>query len=70
MKWIACDDYKKLPVGEWLVKIDVIREPYHIAFVTEETGDGHKMVTVGGHFSFDMGNLIAYSAFERYEPVT
>lgn len=70
MKWIACDDYKELPVGDWLVKIDKDRKPYNIAVVTEGTSDGHKMIIVGNNFSWDMGDLIAYSAFERYEPVT
>lgn len=66
MNWIELDDYKKLPDGEWLVKIDDSRNEYHIASVSSKTGDGHKMVIVGSHFSFDRGKLIAYSAFERY----
>lgn len=68
MKWIECDNTNKLPVGEWLVKIDRERDPYHIAVVTKQTADGHKMIIIGNHFDFDMGKLIAYTDFERYEP--
>ena len=65
-KWIKCDDYKKLPIGEWLVKINKDRNPYHIACVTENSG-GSKIVIVGSYFSWDRGDLIAYTAFEKYE---
>jgi hypothetical protein len=68
MEWIECDDYEKLPNGEWLVKIDDDEFPHVIAYVTDKTGDGHKMIIVNGHFSMDMGQLIAYTSFEPYEP--
>ena len=67
MEWIECDDYKKLPFGDWLVRIDKDRKPYHVACVTENNS-GSKMIIVGNHFSFDMGQLIAYTSFEPYEP--
>ena len=69
MKWIELDDYKKLPVGDWLVRIDKDRKPYHVASVTKNK-EGHKLIIVGSHFSFDMGALIAYTKFDRYEPPT
>ena len=65
--WQECSDWKDLPEGDWLVKIDNGRKPYHIANVTTKTAHGHKMIIVGNHFHFDMGNIIAYSPFDRYE---
>jgi hypothetical protein len=67
MEWIECDDYEKLPNGEWLVHIDKSRKPYHVAVVTQNN-DGHKIIIVGSHFSWDMDQLIAYTSFEPYEP--
>ena len=65
--WIECDDWKSLPVGTWLVKIDKERKPYHIADVFLNTHND-KIIIVGGCFYFDMGKLIAYTCFEKYEP--
>ena len=69
MKWIELDDYKKLPVGDWVVKVDDSRHKYHIANVTKNSG-GQKLIIVGNHFDFDMQDLIAYSEFDRFEPPT
>lgn len=63
--WTPCDDWGLLPDGEWLVKVDNERKPYHVA--NAFTNPSGKIVIVGGMFSFDAGNLIAYSPFGRYE---
>ncbi|TNE83542.1 MAG: hypothetical protein EP323_00360 [Gammaproteobacteria bacterium] len=68
MAWIECHDWSDLPEGEWLVKITKVRNPYHIASATTKTGAGHKMIIVGNCFHFDMGEIVAYSPFVRYEP--
>jgi hypothetical protein len=64
--WIPCTDYNELPLGAWIVKIDKDRKPYNIAVVSENDRK-QRIVIVGNHFSWDMGNLIAYSGFEPYE---
>ena len=66
MDWIACDKWDDLPVGEWLVKISKDRKPYHIA-VASENRNSSRVVIVGNHFHFDMGDIIAYTGFDRYE---
>lgn len=68
IKWIKCDAWKDLPVGTWLVRIAKEKSPYHIAeVILNEQKD--KIVIVGGSFYFDMGELLAYTDFERYEDV-
>ena len=67
MRWEPLNDWKKLPEGDWLVKITKDRKPYHVASVSRNTGDGHKIIIVGNHFHWDMGDLIAYSPFAPYD---
>ena len=69
MKWIECDNYEKLPIGEWLVKVEDDRHGYHVANVAKNSSD-QKLIIVGNHFDFDMQDLIAYSEFDRFEPPT
>lgn len=63
--WTPCNDWELLPDGEWLVKTSDAHTPYHVANV--RTNPSSKVVIVGGHFHFDMGGLVAYSPFGRYE---
>ncbi len=65
--WKECDKWEDLPDGTWLTKDDTERKPYNITTVTSKTGDGHKMVIVGNQFSWDIGKLIAYVAFQKYD---
>lgn len=67
MDWKKCDNWKDLPEGTWLTKMNSDYRPYNIAEVTTKTGDGHKMIIVGNHFHWDMGKLIAYTAFPEYD---
>lgn len=64
VRWIKCTNWDDLPDGEWLVKIENDRKPYHVAYA----GGSHpsRIIIVGNHFSFDMGNIIAYTGFEKY----
>lgn len=54
--FIKCDDYKKLPIGTYLVLIDEEegRNPYHVATVHEN------ITVVGDHFYFDRKPLLGY----------
>jgi hypothetical protein len=61
--WIKESDYKKLPNGVWLVKVDAKHKPYHVAYVSTN-GNGHKFIVVGGHFLFDQKPLIAYKELD------
>ena len=65
-EWIPCNDWKKLPEGIWLTKIDKDRSPYNVANVNK-TSSGSLIVIVGNYFSWDMGNIIAYKGFDKYE---
>ena len=62
VSWIKCDSWEDLPVGTWLTKIDKERKPYNVAEVGKNS-QGDKIIIVGNHFSFDMGNIIAYAKF-------
>lgn len=64
--WIECNSWDDLPMGTSLVKIDKDREPYNVAEVAVNT-QGHKIVVVGNHFSFDMGRPLAYGLFNKFE---
>lgn len=64
--WIPCTNWKDLPVGDWLVKVDKDRKPYHVANVFLNNA-GDKMIIAGGRFYFDVGELIGYADFSRYE---
>lgn len=66
MNWIKCNDWKDLPDGEWLVKVDSECYEYHVARVTRGVHEC-RIVTVGNRFQCDMGNIKAYSSFDRYE---
>lgn len=63
--WTPCNDWEALPDGDWLVKIDNAREPYHVA--NAFTNPNCRVIIVGGMFHFDAGNIIAYAPFGRYE---
>lgn len=63
--WVQCTDWKALPEGSWIVKVDKERKPYYIANVFLNKS-GHKIITAGGCFYFDLGGLLGYSSFERY----
>ena len=65
MNWIICKSWDDLPEGEWLVKTNKDRKPYHVAEVS--INPQSRNVIVGNHFSWDMGDIIAYTAFDRYE---
>ena len=67
VSWIECDDWSKLPVGDWLVKINKDRKPYHVASVTKSDNNSSKIIVVGNHFSWDMGAVIAYADFNKFE---
>ena len=60
--WVVCTSWDDLPMGTWLVKIG---EKYHVAQVTK-SASGVRLVVVGNHFSWDMGDVIAYYDFEKY----
>lgn len=66
MCWMPCTAWKDLPIGSWLVKIDKDRKPYNVAEVSKNA-QGDRMVIVGNHFSWDMGDIIAYTPFGKYE---
>lgn len=65
-EWIPCNDWKELPEGTWLTKIDKDRKPYNIAEASKNV-NGVMIIIVGNHFSWDMGNIIAYKGFDKYE---
>lgn len=67
MDWKELSNWGDLPEGSWIVKTNDERHPYHVAYVSSKTGDGHKMINVGNHFYFDMGEIIAYSPFDGYK---
>ena len=60
-EWVPCNKWNELPVGTWLVKVDRDSDKYHIAY------SNLTITIVGGHFEFDMGNIVAYTGFEPYE---
>ena len=64
--WIDCTKYDDLPVGIWLACVDNKRKPYCIVDVGEN-GQGQKIITSGGSFSWDMKPIKAYTDFIRYE---
>ena len=64
--WIDCDNYDDLPVGMWLAHVENERKPYCIVDVGQNA-QGHKIVTSGGSFSWDMGPIVAYIDFVKYE---
>ena len=66
MCWKACTNWDDLPEGTWLVKIDKDRKPYNVAEVSVNR-DGQRLVIVGNHFSWDMGNILAYTPFEPFD---
>lgn len=53
--WIKCSNYKELPVGCWLVRVENDRHPFQVAYVNK-----NKIVVVGGAFHFDSKPLIEY----------
>lgn len=59
--WIRVDSYKDLPVGTWLVAVELptgsTRE-YHIAEVADN------MTTIGNHFAWDMPKVFKYKALD------
>lgn len=64
MNWIQCTDWNDLPDGEWLIKTSKSKS-YQVAEAT--TNDkGGRVIIVGNHFYWDSGNIIAYTAFEKY----
>jgi hypothetical protein len=65
-EWTVCDQWELLPNGSWLVRINDERKPYAIAYVAENNKE-HKIIVVGGHFHWDMNNLIAYKKHDEYE---
>ena len=64
--WIDCDNYDDLPVGIWLAHIENERKPYCIVDVGRNI-QGHKIITSGGSFSWDMRPIVAYTDFVKYE---
>ena len=67
MNWISCKSWDDLPEGDWLVKIDKDRKPYHVAEVSINPHSHSRIVIVGNQFYWDMGDIVAYTAFDRYE---
>ena len=65
MNWIECNDWKKLPEGRWLVFTSNKHKPYQVAYATA-TDQCHKIVIVGGLFSWDASKLIAYTSHDEY----
>ena len=57
--WTKCNDWKSLPMGRWLVKVNDEIKPYQVAYAVEGA-HGCKIVTVGSVLSFDSPPLIAY----------
>ena len=66
--WKPLSDWKDLPVGTWLVKINKDRKPYNVAEVSLNT-TGSKLIIVGNYFCWDMGDPVAYTSFEPYEEI-
>lgn len=64
--WIKVDGSKNVPIGKWLVTVDEYKRKGREVHVCER----HENVTyIGGHFDFDMPEVIAYMACpEAYEP--
>ena len=65
LNWISCKSWDDLPEGEWLVKISKDRKPYQVAEVSIHPQS--RIVIVGNNFSWDIGDIVAYTAFDRYE---
>lgn len=65
-EWTPLTDWKDLPEGTWLVKVDKDRKPYNVADVSINES-GTKLIIVGNYFSWDMGDPIAYSGFTLYD---
>lgn len=65
-QWKPLSVWDDLPVGTWLVKVKKDRKPYNVAEVSLNA-TGNKMIVVGNYFSWDMGDPIAYTSFEKYE---
>lgn len=65
LNWIECNDWKDLPVGTWLTKNDKERKTYNVAECLENSA-GDKIIIVGNHFHWDMGEILAYAAFNEY----
>lgn len=63
--WIDCTDYQELPLGIWLACIDNERKPYVVIDVGENN-QGHKIITSGGSFHWDMKPIKAYTDFIKY----
>lgn len=57
-KWTRVNGYKELPVGNWLVLLnkEVFGSKIQVAAVHPN------MVTVSGHFAFDVPMVIGYMA--------
>ena len=66
--FVKCGDYQDLPVGTYVVRIadKPSRNNLHIAVVNKNS-QGHKMIIVGGHFSFDRKPLIEYADITHLE---
>ena len=60
MNWVVVSDWKDIPEGMWLVKLNKPKNQYHVAYV-------HPNVTVvGGMFHFDAGKPLAYAEFKEF----
>lgn len=64
MNWTPCSEWRDLPIGTWLVKIDDNKDPYHIAEVTSP--GGNKLIIAGGIFYRERKPVLAYTDFEPY----
>lgn len=53
-KWIPVQSYKDVPEGNWLVKIEDDRNPFHVANIHPN------ITTIGGCFYFDKKRVISY----------
>ena len=65
MRWVECASWDDLPDGDWLVKIDKDRRPYHVA--RKSSKNSTRTIIVGNHYSWDIGNIIAYADFDKYD---
>lgn len=59
--WIKCESYDDLPDGQWLVRVDSERSPFHVAYVSANDR-GSRLVIVGNYFSWDAKTIIEYKS--------
>lgn len=55
--WIKVDGVHEVPVGEWLVTTDGFGRESKAVHVCSKD---EKVAIIGGHFEFDMPDVIAY----------